>query len=118
MTSTCHRKVRRYSGQTVPEWNCTVYKRGMRLNNHGAITLNAIASHQHTVNLKKQKKGKLNKIPIKSALANANLLAFVRQVNKLCKRLDRVQPVVHANDIYGNINAQCNARQDKILKEL
>ena len=108
-TSARHRDVRRYSGRTVPEWNRTVYKRGVRLDDHGAITLDALASHQHTVDLRKRTKDKLNKVAISSTLANANLDAFCRQVDELCERLDRVRPVVHANDIYCNIDMQRDA---------
>ena len=117
-TSAHQRRVRQYSGRTAATWNRAVYDRGLLLDDHGTITLDAIQSHQHTINLRKRMKEGLNKSLITSTLADANISTFIRRVDELCERLDRVRPVVNANDIYGDIDAQRDARRAEILNKL
>ena len=102
----------------MAQWHQVVYNNGVAMDRHNAVTMDRASSHRHAVDLRCQHPCPLVNEPALLLSNNIELLLFSRRVNKMIDQLERIRPVVYANNLLGNIDAQRDARRIKLLREL
>ena len=93
----------------MTQWHQIVYNNGVAMDQHNAVTMDQASSHQHAVNLRRQYPCPLVDEPALLLINDIKLLLFSCCVDKMIDQLERIFPVVYANNIHSDINAQRNA---------